>query len=67
MPKDLKSQFDLNHPFFAPLWRRVVLVAALAAWTAVEVASNAPFWAILFGAATAWCIYGFFVAWRDPE
>ena len=63
----MKSFLDLNVPFFVPLWRRVLTVAVLAAWTAVEVASNAPGWAMIFGAAAAWCVYAFFIAWEDPE
>ena len=63
----MRHHFDLNVPFFAPLWRRVLTVAVLGGWTAVEIASNAALWALLFGAATAWCVYSFFIAWEDPE
>ena len=63
----MKEQFEVRIPFFAPMWRRVLAVAALGGWTLVELALSNPIWALVFGAATAWLAWSFFVAWRDPE
>lgn len=43
--------FDLDQPFFLPLWRRVAVVALCLGWAVIEVAGGAPFWAVLFAAA----------------
>lgn len=57
--------FNVRHPFFLPVWRRVAVVAATALWTLVELGAGNPGWAMLFGAAAAWCGYQFFVVF-DP-
>ena len=54
--------FDLDHPFFRPLWARIVTVAVPLCWSIVEIARDAPFWAILFAAAGLYAAYRFFVA-----
>ena len=56
---------DLQVPFFKPLWRRVFAVAVTLGWATFELANGAPGWALLFGAAGAWCAWQFFLAW-DP-
>ena len=58
--------FDLQIPFFVPLWRRIVLVGLLLGWTTVEVLTGAFAWAILFGSIGVYAIYQFFVVW-DPK
>ena len=57
--------FDVQTPFFRPLWRRVAVTAVCIAWAAVELATGAVVWAMLFGAASAWLAWQFFVAF-DP-
>lgn len=62
--------FDLRHPFFNPLWRRVGTVAIAGGWALVELLGGNPGWAILFGGVAAWCAYEFFVTWTpqpDPR
>ncbi|MDF0600473.1 hypothetical protein P1J78_07005 [Psychromarinibacter sp. C21-152] len=61
--------FDLDHPFFRPLWIRVAVVAACLGWAGVELSAGAPGWAILFGALGAYSAWRFFVTFtpRDPE
>lgn len=49
---------DPEHPFFRPLWRRIVVVALCLGWAVFEIVSGSPFWAILFGAA------GVYAAWQ---
>ncbi len=63
---------DPAHPFFAPLWRRVVIVAVTFAWAVVEALTGGPLWAVLFGAVGVYCAYQLLIAFpgsdkgRDP-
>ena len=52
---------DFNHPFFAPVWRRVAIVAACFAWAGFENSQGEPVWAMLFFVIGAYCLYGFFL------
>ncbi|SIN99255.1 hypothetical protein [Vannielia litorea] len=62
----MNNFFNLQHPWFGPLWRRVLVTALCFAWAAFELAMGSPGWALLFAAAGAWCGYQFFVVWEDP-
>ena len=59
--------FDLDHPFFKPLWLRVLVVAVALGWALVEFASGSPFWGILFGAIGAYAAYKFFVDFNPRD
>ncbi len=48
---------DPQHPFFKPLWRRILTVVAPAAWGLVELSNGASGWAILFFGASAYAAY----------
>ena len=63
------AMFDLNHPFFRPLWRRVAIVVIALGWALVELSGGNLFWAILFGALGVYAVWGFFIAFdpRDEE
>lgn len=58
---------DGQHPFFRPLWRRVVVTAICGAWTIVELVSGNTFWAGVFGVMTALCVWEFFVAFKGDD
>lgn len=45
---------DPDHPFYHPLWRRVLLVAACAVWTGVEFYNGQQAWGMIFLAVTAY-------------
>lgn len=60
------KQNDLN--WFRPLWRRVAIVVFLTAWLAWEVIwTKETMWMVLVGAALAYSIYNFFVAFPKDE
>jgi hypothetical protein len=61
--------FDLQHPFYKPLWIRVLITAVCLGWTVVELLGGNVFWAILFGSVGVYAFYQFFIAFnpRDPE
>jgi hypothetical protein len=41
---------DPNHPFYEPLWRRVLIPAICFIWAGVELFSGSPTWAIISAA-----------------
>jgi hypothetical protein len=57
--------FDIRHPFFRPVWRRVATVALALGWAVVEIAGGNVFWAILFGSIGLYAAWEFFVIY-DP-
>ena len=59
--------FDLRHPFFEPLWRRVATVAACVGWAAVEFAIGNHMWALLFLGIGAYAGRQFFIDWKPME
>ena len=54
--------FDFSHPFYRPLWRRLLIVGLCVAWTLVEFAAGSPLWGLVFLAAAAISFYGLLVA-----
>jgi len=62
----LLSFLDVQSPVFRPLWLRVVIVGVCALWTLVEFSNDSGFWVLLFGAATVYLGYQFFVVF-DPD
>ncbi|MGE6739533.1 hypothetical protein ACQKGC_04560 [Allorhizobium pseudoryzae] len=48
---------DPHHPFFKPLWRRILTVVLPAAWGGVELYNGSTGWALLFLAAAAYAAY----------
>lgn len=59
--------FNVQSPFFRPLWRRIAVVALTLGWAVFEVIAGSVFWAILFGAAGLYCAHQFFIAFNVPE
>lgn len=62
----MKGFFDVQSPIFRPAWLRLLIVGICAIWTLVEIKGGNGFWAILFGAATLFLGYQFFVVF-DPD
>jgi hypothetical protein len=48
---------DPTHPFFRPLWARILTVAAPAAWACFEAFNQSWGWAVLFFAAALYAAY----------
>lgn len=59
--------FDLDDPFFRPLWIRILLVAVALGWALVEFFTGAPFFATLFGAIGLYAGWRFFVTFNPPD
>ncbi|MFV0301550.1 MAG: hypothetical protein ACK5IP_11840 [Paracoccus sp. (in: a-proteobacteria)] len=62
----MSSLFDLQKPFYRPLWIRVLIVVFCLGWAIVELSNDAVFWAILFGAVGAYAFHQFFITF-DPK
>ena len=59
--------FEPDHPYLKPLWVRIVITLVCFGWGVFEFMTGAPFWAVLFISAGAWCFYSFFLVSRDGE
>ena len=62
----MNKLFDFNHPFFKPLWVRILVTSACFLWGIVEFVTGAPFWGVLFCGLGAMAAYGLFVTF-DPD
>jgi Na+-driven multidrug efflux pump len=59
---------EQQHPFYKPLWRRVVIVLTVAIWLGVELyMGERGIWAALAGGMLAYAIYIFFLTWPKDE
>ena len=60
--------FELQHPFFRPIWRRYLVVAVCLGWAVFEFVTGSPLWAIIFGALGVTAIWQLFLApWPDQN
>ncbi len=59
--------FNVQTPFFIPLWRRVAVVVLTLGWALVEVANGQMLWGLVFAAAGLWCAHQFFIAFDPPD
>ncbi|PWR04560.1 hypothetical protein DKT77_00920 [Meridianimarinicoccus roseus] len=58
--------FDTGHPWFRPLWRRVVLALVTGGWALVELAGGNTGWALVFMALAGWVVWALLVTYA-PE
>ncbi len=58
---------DVQHRFFIPLWRRVLVVAVCLGWAAVEFSGRQWPWGLLFVAIGLYCAHQFFIAFDPPD
>jgi len=57
---NLNKLIDLEHPFFARLWIRVIVVATAFFWGLVECFVGNPIWGVVFLAIAAFCSWRFY-------
>ncbi|MBT8418473.1 MAG: hypothetical protein KJO42_13625 [Silicimonas sp.] len=60
-----QNLFEVRHPFFRPLWRRVLVTSLCLGWALVELANGAGVWAALFGVCGVYLFVQFFIRF-DP-
>ena len=58
---------DQHHPFFRPLWRRVVTVAICFVWAGVELYAGSQTWALITAAIGAYGIWIFFITYQPMD
>ncbi len=63
----LDKLFDFDHPFFRPAWLRIAIVVVCLGWAALEIATGAPGWAMLFGGVGVYAGYRFFFAFNPRD
>jgi len=66
MANKWKEMFEVRHPFFRPVSRRVIATGLCLGWAAFEFLNDAPVWASVFAIAGAYLFWQFFVAF-DPK
>ena len=60
--------FELQHPFFRPVWRRWALIAFCFGWAIFEFVIGSPFWGIIFAAFGAVAVWQFFlIPWSEED
>lgn len=59
--------FDFDHPFFRPLWLRVVVVLLCLVWAAFEIATGSAGWAMLFGSVGLYAGYRLFFVFEPRD
>lgn len=57
---------DANHPFYGPLWRRILIPAVCFAWAGMELVTGSATWAAISGGLGAYSAYKLFIEKR-PE
>jgi hypothetical protein len=57
---------DTDHPFFRPLWVRILVFAVAAGWSGFEFWTGQPIWGGIFLVFAAISFYGFFINF-DPD
>ena len=64
----MKRVSDLNHPFYRPLWRRVLLVGVTGLWASYEnFVVKDPMWMVLTAGVFVYAAWVFLIKWVDPE
>ena len=64
MTSPLIKAVDVRSTFFRPMWRRVLVAAAVLGWAMFELLTGKIGWALLFGVAGLWISYQFFVTFE---
>lgn len=57
---------DPDHPFYKPLWRRLLIPVVCAVWAIFEFVTGEPFWGIIVGAMGLYATYKLFIEKRPP-
>lgn len=57
---------DTDHPFFRPLWIRILIVLMAGGWAVFEFWAGSVFWGAVFLAFCGLSVWGFFIDYK-PE
>jgi hypothetical protein len=57
-----------DHPFYKPLWRRVMIVVVTAVWAGVEAfVLHDGFWTVLAGGFLAYSVWAFLITFPKEK
>lgn len=56
----MSKLLDLENPFFAPVWIRVLVVLVTGIWGSVEFYNDAVLWGVIFVGLSAICAWRFY-------
>ncbi|WP_434291081.1 DUF3329 domain-containing protein [Celeribacter sp. SCSIO 80788] len=59
--------FNLDDPFYRPLWLRLVICAVCLGWGIVEAMTGSPGFALIFLAVGGYATYRFFITFDPTE
>lgn len=62
----MKHIFEVRHPVFRPLWRRILVTGLCLGWAIFEWSKGDQLWAIGFGASGVYLFIQFFLNF-DPQ
>ncbi|MFB2550538.1 hypothetical protein [Ensifer soli] len=65
----MQKFIDPDHPFYRPLWVRLLIAASCLFWTAIELYNGEMVWGMLFLAVTTYvvCVLLIFFNPKAPE
>ncbi|HEV7320010.1 MAG TPA: hypothetical protein VGO04_15545 [Ensifer sp.] len=63
----MRKFIDPDHPFYRPLWIRLLIVIFCAVWTAVEFWHEQPMWGMIFLAVTAYTSAALLVFYKPSD
>jgi len=55
-----------RHPWFAPLYRRIAVVAVCLVWLGLEIYGGEEIWGIFALAVTGYAIWSLLITYRPP-
>lgn len=55
---------DTKHPFYRPLWVRLLIVGFCALWTGVEFYNHEPFWGTVVGGIAVYAAYALLITFK---
>jgi len=56
-----------RHPWFAPLYRRVAVVAVCVVWLALEAYAGEQVWTFIAVAVTGYAVWSLLISYQAPE
>ena len=59
--------FDFDHPFYDPLWVRLLIITIVFGWSVFEYVIGEPIWSVVFLVAGVWCTYCFFFSKKKNQ
>ncbi len=60
-------QKDTDHPFFKPLWRRILIVVFCFSWSGFEYSQGNPTWALITLAIAVYALWTFIISYKSQD